>query len=122
MSRTRTLEFLTDKLGKPSKGFSQGDQYSSGGRIRQREHTYWSFHSHNSDASSFDNQLTGVMKFMDENSDALSVLKSDCEIDIFCMLSSDNGQGGAALSADLLKRLSKYSVDVVFDMYASDER
>ncbi len=44
-----------------------------------------------------------------------------CEIDIFCMISSDNGQGTTVLPSQLIKLISVHDIDVVLDLYMEQE-
>lgn len=44
-------------------------------------------------------------------------LISVCDIEIFCGFSSENGQGGFVLDAELLKRLNIIPLDLVLDLY-----
>ena len=47
--------------------------------------------------------------------------REKCIFDITCMFDSDNGQGGAALSIKSMDKLSKFGLNLVFDVYASCE-
>ena len=117
-SKTHSLSELASVLGKPKIGFSIGDEFSKGKNVR--EHTYWSIDSTNiEERDSFDNHVSEVLNFYDIKKDELLRLRSEsCEVNIFCLFASDNGQGGAKLSADTMERLSKLNLDLIFDVYA----
>jgi hypothetical protein len=43
-------------------------------------------------------------------------------IDLFCMFSSENGQGSMELPAELIKRIADLGIDVTIDLYPPTER
>ena len=47
--------------------------------------------------------------------------QGQCNVDITCMLDSDNGQGDTKISALSMERLSKLGLDLTFDVYADCE-
>lgn len=117
-SKKHALSELTGVIGEPKKGFSIGDKFSKGKKVR--EHTYWSIDSSNiEDRDSFDNHVCEVLNYYDlKKGELLKLRNEECEVNIFCMFASDNGQGGATLSADTMERLSKFNLDLIFDVYA----
>lgn len=66
----------------------------------------------------FSEELLGVIRSLSEKRLELTTLKRDCDIEIFCGLFSDNGQGGFTLSSDNMAALHSLGIDVVFDFYA----
>jgi len=59
-----------------------------------------------------------VLSFLDARVDALSRIRQQCDMDLSCMLSTDNGQGGALLSDTVMRRLADHHLSVVFDVYS----
>lgn len=118
-SKNDTLSDLIKNLGEPTKGFSIDDLYSKG--KRKREFTLWSLESSKQPSDDFDSHLGDILNFLDRRSSCISKLSCNCEMDLFCMFSSDNGQGGAVLSAATIKKLSSYELDLVFDVYAEND-
>lgn len=117
-SKVHTLAELSKLIGEPSGGFSIDDGFSKG--KRKRDHTFWSIDSSHIDPKSeFSVHLKEILNFYDSNKDGLSKLKGDgCTINVFCLFSSNNGQGGATLPAEIMLRLSQLNLDLVFDVYA----
>ncbi|QEI11846.1 DUF4279 domain-containing protein [Cellvibrio japonicus] len=109
------LSQLNGFLGESTKGFSKGDSYS---RDKTREKSFWSFESKISPSEKFEIHIIDIINFFKEKEAIFSILYNQCEIDIFCMLSSNNGQGGFILSHQLADELSKRQLNIVFDVYA----
>jgi hypothetical protein len=117
-SKVHTLPAIGELLGEPTKGFSKGDEWAPGKRMR--ETTLWALESTAGRSESLETHLWQLISFLDEKPQALSELK-DCKKDLFCMLGSDNGQGGATLSCALLRQIAKHGLDIVFDVYATED-
>lgn len=118
-SKVRTLSELKGALGEPSGGFSKGDLWGSSGRLR--EQTLWAWESRSPQAATLESHLQEVLAFVDSLEEFEQVRK-DCEIDIFCMLSTTNGQGGASLPHRLMSKMAALEIDLVLDIYGdSDE-
>jgi hypothetical protein len=119
VSDSYSLSDLENLIGRPTKGFSKGDLYSNGSKIRQK--TYWSLQSSLKSNEKFDLHVDDLISFIEKNQEAFSVLRNKSEIDLFCMLFSGNGQGGLVFSSELAKKVSQYSLNVVFDIYAETD-
>lgn len=115
-STKHSFEQLRNFLGEPTKGFSLGDVFSNDNK--KRKHTYWALESTRSPNGQLESHLEELLDYVDSRSTLFNNIKQECDIDIFCMLSSDNGQGGAVLSSRVMKRLSSCGFDLVFDVYA----
>lgn len=118
-SKVYSLNDLKSYLGEPSKGHSLGDEYSRGKRVR--EESLWVLKSTLSSNDSFKDHLNQLIDFLDAKSDVLSSIKSQCQMDFFCMLRSDNGQGTTVLPLKVMKNLALYDLDLVLDVYVDDE-
>ena len=117
-SKTHTLAELTKILGEASAGFSLGDTYSR--ESKNREYTYWSFVSPSiGNCLSLDQHLEQILQFCKcKHNELLMLRKQGCNIDTFCMLASDNGQGGAFLSTQSMGQLAENDLSITFDVYA----
>lgn len=113
-SKGYTLEEIKKVVGEPTKGFSIGDEYAAG--KRRREFTLWSLESSKSSQDDFESHLQEVLAFLETKYPDIQQL-SNYEMDLFCMFSSDNGQGGALLTAVTMKKISSYNLNIVFDVY-----
>jgi hypothetical protein len=118
-STARTLAELTGILGPPDRGFSKGESSGPGGK--QGPRTFWSWESRAGRSATFELHLQEVLSFIDAV-EGFEQLRQDCEADVFCMLSTTNGQGGANLSHELMARLGARQLSLVLDVYGdSDE-
>jgi hypothetical protein len=63
-------------------------------------------------------QLKGISDFLLEKRQIFENALRDCEIDILCRLSTDNGQGMFTMASGISGALSSMGVDVVFDVYS----
>jgi len=117
-SKVHPLPDLINTIGEPTSGFSIGDKFSKG--RKSREHTYWSFDSSNiNPKNGFDEHLAEVLSFFELKKNQILKLRNEgCDVNIFCMLASDNGQGGATLSSETMSKLSEFNLDLIFDVYA----
>lgn len=107
---------IKEVLGEPSKGYSKGDSFSKGNKTR--ENSYWSLESSLNPSAKFESHVAEILNYIESKADVFSRMQNECEIDLFCMLSSDNGQGGFSLPVSLSEKLSEYRLDIVFDIYA----
>lgn len=115
-SENYSLAQLENFIGVPTRGFSKGDSYSHGKKIREK--TFWSFESQVPSSEKFESHLVDIISFLEKHKSTFSIIENDCEIDLFCMLSSNNGQGGFVLPYQLVDEISKYHLNIVFDVYA----
>ena len=118
-SKEYTLVQLEDVLGPSPSGHSIGDTYSRG--KRKREETLWTLKSSLLKVDSFESHLNQLVDFLITNKSVLSDLRHKCEMDLFCMLKSDNGQGTTMLPYKLMKKLSDHKLDLILDVYVDDE-
>ena len=116
-SETLSINDFKERLGDPSIGFSRGDLWSKGKRVRK--HSYWSLSSSIESKCSFDNHLAEILDFSEFKKEEIIYFRNrGCDIDISVFFDSDNGQGGATLSSLSMKRLCDLDLDLVFDVYA----
>lgn len=109
-----SLEEISGVLGKPTKGFSKGQEF--GKAKKRRSHSQWMLTS-NDDSCSLQGAIEELLHFYLESSLSADV-KVNTTIDIFCMVSSDNGQGSFTLDSNLYEMLSKAGLNITFDFYA----
>lgn len=115
-SETHSLSQLIDLLGKPTKGYSKGDLHSRESKARER--SFWSFQAKVGENENFEFHIRNLVNFIEKNETVFTTLQNECEIDLFCMLSSNNGQGGFTFPFQLAGELAKYQLNVSFDIYA----
>lgn len=112
-SETLVLKELVNVLGEPTQGFSKGQEFGKAKKIRP--HTQWSLVSeiNNSDMQAC------ILKILDfYNEIDLNSIKRACDIDILCMVSSDNGQGSFVLEARIYQKLLDAGLNITFDFYS----
>lgn len=115
-SETHSLSQLKEFFGEPTRGFSKGDFFSREKKFREK--SFWSFESKLGPDEKFESHVIEIINFIEKNKAALNALQNECEIDLFCMLSSDNGQGGFIFPYELAGEISRYQLNIVFDIYA----
>jgi hypothetical protein len=118
-SKEMSLDDLTKKLGNPTSGYSIGDEYSKS--KKKREMSFWALKSSSKGNESLDFHIRKLLSFIDSKNSEIVEISDKCDFDIFCMLSSDNGQGTTVISEALQKLLSKYKLNIVLDLYMEPE-
>ena len=66
--------------------------------------------------SSMQSHVIKLLEFFLEKD--LSSIESDCKVDIFCMLSSDNGQGSFTFDKKIYEKLMNAGLSITFDFYS----
>lgn len=115
-STERTLTELNSVLGLPTDGFSLGDIYGVNGQYR--EQTYWSLESSRPSNEGLDSHIGEIILFLDTKTGLAADFLDKCNIDLSCMLYSDNGQGGTNLSLKTIELLYRHKLSIAFDVYA----
>ncbi|MGW9453970.1 DUF4279 domain-containing protein [Streptomyces sp. NPDC055632] len=64
-----------------------------------------------------DEHAAALVKRLEGREEALSRLAADCELELFLGFGSENGQGGCALPAQLLKEIGLLGLNIVLDLY-----
>lgn len=118
-SKELTLSELKNCLGEPTTGFSIGDEFSRG--KKKREFSYWAWGLESEKEVSLEGHISKILQILDSKKQKFSAIKNKIDMDIFCSLSSDNGQGGAVFSSNLIKLMEPHDIDVVFDLYMEPE-
>ncbi|MBB1327389.1 DUF4279 domain-containing protein [Pseudoalteromonas sp. SR45-1] len=112
-SDSLSLEEIVYNLGEPTKGFSKGQEF---GKVKKkRPHTQWMLTT--DEESSMQEAIDQLLCFYLERS-INSDLKAKASIDIFCMISSDNGQGSFTIDSSLYEKLLKAGLKITFDFYS----
>jgi hypothetical protein len=71
------------------------------------------------DEESIREHIEFLVRIMEQKQDAFKLLESECEFDIWCFMSGEKSNRGFDLGHDLIRRLSKFPVDLIFDIYLS---
>ncbi len=106
----------------PSDRFDKGDVVRSRGvhTARVRGHTKWALKSGLGEDRDLEDHIKWLISFASDRRDAIASLRTDCEVDIFCMFTSLNGQGGIALDHATMSELGALGIDLLFDLYLSE--
>lgn len=115
-SEVVSLKELERLLGRASSGHSKGDAFSRGSK--KRSQTVWILESSRSPRENMEEHINEILCFIDGKKPEFTYLGSTCSFNLFCMLSSENGQGGAVLSPQILSRVSDYNLELVLDVYS----
>jgi hypothetical protein len=113
-SEILTLPGIVRLLGAPTSGYSIGDP-SNGGK--SREQTLWKLESNLERTDRLDAHLSHLLTFCEKHSGQLEQIRKECTLDFSCQLSTENGQGGAAISIATLQRIAACEVALAFDVY-----
>jgi hypothetical protein len=114
------LKFISEALGvAPTK---QGIK----GELRRKrnlkssvfEKSVWIYDSGLPDTCELHKQIESLLKVVELNRVPLAGIRHRIDtFDIFCMFSSEHGQGSVELNAELLRRLGELNLDVIIDLY-----
>jgi hypothetical protein len=112
-SESLSLIEISNVLGEPTEGFTKGQKFGKADRLRP--HTQWTLVSDegNTSMQACINKVLEVYLAKD-----LRSIESECDVDIFCMLSSDNGQGSFTLDTAIYKKLMDAELRITFDFYS----
>ncbi|WP_105181513.1 hypothetical protein [Pseudoalteromonas sp. T1lg21] len=113
-SDSLSLEEIIKDLGEPTKGFSIGQEF--GKAKKKRPYTQWTL-TIEDESSLMQESIDQLLCFYLER-DLSTNIKAKTTIDIFCMVSSDNGQGSFTLDSNLYGKLLKAGLTITFDFYS----
>jgi hypothetical protein len=107
----------------PTKEAEKGELMSPRNPKSQiREDSIWILDSGLADTESLENHINKLAVFIREKKNELILLKTKCSLDIFCGLSIIGTQGSFSLSSNIIKSLSDFPIDVVFDLYTEQNK
>ena len=86
-----------------------------------RPENLWILNSNLNDSLPLEKHIEELTNFLEQKSENLKKLIGKCEFEVFCGFSSTSGQGGVLLSANLLKRITVFPIDIVLDLYPPEE-
>jgi hypothetical protein len=114
------LEFVSRALGvKPNMQHLKGEPRSRrnpGSSVF--EQSVWIYESPLPDSSELHEHLAKLLELLESKQAAIDAVRDRiASMDIFCMFSSENGQGSAELNANLLRRLADLRIDLLIDLY-----
>lgn len=118
-SQTHRPEFFERLFARPpDKSGVKGERKNPRGRSSAilHAHTYLIGSGLESSAS-LDKHIESLLVKLEPISYLFSEAKRHGELDILLGFGSDNGQGGAVLPAELIKRLSSLGLHVTLDLY-----
>ena len=110
-----SLNKLTELLGEPSDSFAIGDTYSKA--RKKRTYNYWCRKSTLDEHIPLAEHLNQILDFVERKETEIDNLRPLCAMDIFCMLASDNGQGGAELPPELMSRAGRLGLAIGLDIH-----
>jgi hypothetical protein len=82
-----------------------------------RQESSWILESGLDESEPLNLHINKLLLSIESKVERFKELMSVCDIEIFCGFSSENGQGGFVLDAELLKRMSIIPLDLVLDLY-----
>ena len=81
------------------------------------QHTVWKWRSPIDEKEPLERHIEEILTFLHSRRDELLGL-SNCEIDIFCGVFSDNEQVGFDIGQKIIQDIARYPIDLVFDAYS----
>lgn len=122
-SKTKNIEDICTKVNaKPTKYFSKGDFCIKGDpKSFVREENLWILDSGLSDQENIETHIKRFLALFNENAEGIRELQGECDFDIFCAYSSENGQGGFTLEHETLKELTAYPIALSIDLYPPEK-
>jgi len=118
-SETKNIEDICAKINTlPTVHHEKGEFLVKGNpKSKVRKENLWILDSVLSDQETLESHIGYFLSFLRENAKGIQELHAECEFDIFCSYSSENGQGGFTLKHETLKELAVYPVDLSIDLY-----
>ena len=119
MSKNMSAEYISDKMDtKPTEYHIKGELYSKRNpKSKIREENLWILKSNLSEQESLESHIEYFLSFLKEMADSIIELQPECEFEIMCAFSSENGQGGFTLGHEVLKKLAAYPIDLSINLY-----
>ncbi len=122
-SEVYSLTEVSEKLGcSEDFGYSKGDILSENSNSVYSE-TLWGKAKHSISFDKLNVYLDELVTWVNSRKVPFFELihNSSIRSDLFIGFFSDNGQGGTEISAENMKRISEFGLDLVFDVQISDE-
>lgn len=113
-------EFIVKALGiAPSRQFLKGERMSSRNPDSAVfERSLCIYESVLSDSHELHQHIRNVLDLLGSKLGALGPVRNQItRIDLFCMFSSESGQGSAELDSNLLSRIAGLGMDLIVDLY-----
>jgi Domain of unknown function (DUF4279) len=115
-SQTRSVADISALMGtNPSQSIDKGQPVS--GRNPQggkSEESRWILDSTLPETTPLDEHVAALLAIVEKKAAVLA----NSDIEIRCAFSSENGQGGFVLKADVSKRLAEQHVDLIVSLYS----
>lgn len=118
------VEFISSLIGvSPTERHLKGEPISKrnpgAGVLRESS---WIYKSPLDDSRPLSDHIDAVLRILESPDADLKSLRSRVSsVDVFCMFSSESGQGSIELDSRLLQRLAKQQIDLIIDLYPPSE-
>lgn len=104
----------------PVQTFNKGEKISSNGKMI-RDSSMWVFDSNLREEDTLEKHIENILDSLDKVKENYFKLVDKANCDIFSFYSTSNGQGSIALSNEIIKRLNDYSLELIVDLYLTEE-
>ena len=114
------LDFISSALQTPSTAqHLKGDRSSKlNPKSYVFEESIWIYRSPLPDSAELHEHIENLLDLLESKHEALELVRNRVTLmDIFCMFSSENGQGSMELDPVLLERLAKQKISLILDLY-----
>lgn len=117
-----SLDQLSNIIGiEPDFGHSLGDAVSSRSAGNTRRQTLLGIKSKSDESVPVEEQLRVMLEAFEAIKPKLEASGVEWQADLFCSVSSDNGQCSLEIDPSLGKALGDVNLKVIFDVYCSEE-
>ena len=119
ISESLSIEDISARLyTQPTKYFVKGEPFSKRDpKSRVRKENLWLLESELSDQNAIETHVKYFLAFFIEKKDVIRGLKAECELELTCAYSSENGQGGFTLDHKVLEEFSVFPIDLSINLY-----
>jgi len=120
LTEENDIDFIFDSLNvRPTAVHLKGELRSERNPQSSKfEQSLWIYDSSLPDSSTLSEHITHIVNLLELKQGALDKIRARITtMDIFCMFSSEHGQGSAELDADILRRLADLRLNLIIDLY-----
>jgi hypothetical protein len=104
----------------PHESHEKGSAVSQRPTSMARKESLWILKSELENSEPLEAHINNLVKYIEDKEFILRSLQLKCEIDLFCGFSSESGQYSFELDAEVLKKLTKLPITVIFDCYINE--
>jgi len=122
-SSIRTASDIASRLPiKPSRLVEKDSASPTTRTPRAASDARWILDSGLADATPIEDHIHSFVRLLEQHAESFKKLPDDCEIDVWCTISSSEKFAGFSVDWQLIERLAAYHVGLVFSVYAGQPK